>query len=386
MDIRTPTLPFDRSSAFGPVPAYAQLRAVAPVVRVLTHDGSPAWVIVDAAAVRQILGDDRFLIAPPGSEDSGSLHSDGPHHARLRRLVSRAFSARALGRLRPWIEQHAADLVAELEHRGRGADFVATVARPLPLGVTVHMLGIRVADRDRFHIGTDAVSGLVGGATGPELERAWAEFAEFLAGVIVEKRADPGDDLLSDLVAIRDADDGRLDDRELLNTTLALVAGGYLTVANALSIGVVKIAQAGGFASLDEPGAAARAAEEVVRLQIGLAGEAFPRWAREDVRIGDASIAAGDQVLVRLEAANQDPARFADPERFDPGRSPNPHVGFGHGPHHCIGAPLARLELPAALAALARRLPGLVPACEPEDVPWTGNPLDDGPAELPVTW
>jgi cytochrome P450 len=91
-------------------------------------------------------------------------------------------------------------------------------------------------------------------------------------------------------------------------------------------------------------------------------------------------------VLVRLEAANQDPHRFPDPARFDPARSPNPHLGFGHGPHHCLGAPLARIELPAAIAAVARRLPGLVPACDPEELPWTGNPLDDGPAVLPVTW
>ena len=300
--------------------------------------------------------------------------------------MSRAFGVRALEHLRPWIEQHAADLVAELERRGRGSDFVTAVARPLALGVTTHLLGIRVADRDRFHAWTDAVSCLAAGASGPDVERAWGEFAGFLTGVIAEKRAEPGTDLISDLVAVRDTDDGRLDDRELLTTVLALVACGYLTVANALSIGVVTIARSGGFAGLDDPVAAARAGEEVVRLQIGLAGEAFPRWAREDVQVGDVAIGAGDQVLVRLEAANQDPARFADPERFDRHRSPNPHVGFGHGPHHCIGAPLARIELPAALAALARRLPGLKPACDPEDVPWTGNPLDDGPAELPVTW
>ncbi|OZM82876.1 cytochrome P450 [Pseudonocardia sp. MH-G8] len=384
--VDTPTLLLDRPVAFGPTPAYAELRAVAPAMRVLTPAGEPAWAVVDAATARQVLSDERFLMTPPGSPDTGSLHSDGPSHARLRRLVARAFTPRAVEGLRPWVAQHAADLVEDLERRGPGSDFVATVARPLPLGVTEHMLGIRVADRRKFHHWTDAVSGLTAGATGSDAERAWEEFAGFLGGVIAEKRAEPGEDLLCHLIAVRDTDDGRLDDRELLTTVLALVAGGYLTVANALSIGIVKIVAAGGLAGLDEPGAAARAAEEVVRLQIGLSGEAFPRWAREEVQLAGVTIAAGEQVLVRLEAANHDPARFVDPERFDRDRDPNPHVGFGHGPHHCIGASLARIELAAALAALARRLSGLALACPPEEVPWTGNPLDDGPASLPVTW
>ncbi|MHA6623889.1 cytochrome P450 [Pseudonocardia sichuanensis] len=386
MDITVPTLPLDRPAAFGPAPAYAHLRTVAPLVRVLAPAGEPAWAVVDAATARQVLSDERFRITPPGAEGTGSLHSDGPPHARLRRLVARAFTPRALAGFRPWIEQHAAGLVEDLERRGPGSDLVATVARPLPLGVTQHLLGIRVADRHRFHHWADAVSGLTAGATGVDVERSWAEFAGFLTGVIAEKRAEPGADLLGQLVAVRDAVDGGLDDHELLTTVLSLVAGGYLTVANALSIGVVEIVRSGGFAGLDEPAAAARAAEEVVRLQIGLSGEAFPRWAREDVRFGDVTVAAGEQVLVRLEAANRDPARFADPERFDRDRAPNPHLGFGHGPHHCIGAPLARIELAAVLAALARRLPGLALACDPEEVPWTGNPLDDGPASLPVTW
>lgn len=384
MDV--PTFPLARPSAFAPACGYAELRRLGPVVRVLTPEGEPAWAVVDAATARQVLSDDRFLITPPGSPHSGSLHSDGPTHARLRRLLSRAFTPRALADLRPRVERHAADLVEELERRGRGADFVTTVARPLPLAVTVDMLGIHLADHERFHSWTDAVSGVAASATGETVERAWGEFAEYLGAVIAAKRRSPGDDLLSVLVAVRDADDGRLDDQELVMSALALVAGGYLTVANALSIGVVAISRAGGFSGLAEPDAATRAAEEVLRYQMGLSGEAFPRWARENMLLAGVPIAAGDRVLVRLEAANQDPQRFPDPARFDPARSPNPHLGFGHGPHHCLGAPLARIELPAVIAAAARRLPGLLPARDPEELPWTGNGLDDGPAVLPVTW
>jgi cytochrome P450 len=384
--MNVPTLPLARPSAFGPAPGYAGLRRQGPVVRVLAADGVRAWAVVDAVTARRVLSDERFLITPPGSPPSGSLHSDGPQHARLRRLLSRAFTPRALAELRPRVERHAADLVAALERRGRGADFVTTVARPMPLAVTVDVLGIDVADHARFHGWADAVSGLTGGATGADVERGWMEFGEFLGGVIAAKRADPGDDLLSALVTVHDTGDGRLDDRELAHSALALVAGGYLTVANALSIGIVAISRAGGVAPLPEPARAARAAEEVLRWQLGIAGEAFPRWAGEDLVLEGVPIAAGEQVLVRLEAANHDPQRFTDPARFDPARSPNPHLGFGHGPHHCLGAALARIELQAVIAAVARRLPGLVPAGDPEELPWTGNPIDDGPAVLPVTW
>jgi cytochrome P450 len=150
--MNVPTLPLARPSAFGPAPGYAALRQQGPVVRVLAADGARAWAVVDAATARRVLSDERFLITPPGSPPSGSLHSDGPQHARLRRLLSRAFTPRALAELRPRVERHAADLVAALERRGRGADFVTTVARPMPLAVTVDVLGIDVAD----HAGSTA--------------------------------------------------------------------------------------------------------------------------------------------------------------------------------------------------------------------------------------
>jgi cytochrome P450 len=381
-----PALPFARPSAFETAPAYAELRKGGPVVRVLTAAGEPAWAVVDAETVQQVLSDGRFLITPPGSPDTSSLHSDGEQHARLRRLVARGFTARTVAGLRPRIEEIAEGLVAELERRGPGSDLVAILARPLPLAVTAEMLGIQVADPERFHFWADAVSGIAAGVDGPAAERAWAEFGGFLTELIAAKRAEPGDDVLSALVAVRDAEDGRLDDRELLTTAFAVVAGGYLTVANALSIGVVAFAMTGGLAALADHAVASTAVEEVLRHQIGLSGEAFPRWAGEDLQLAGQQIAKGEMVLARLEAANHDPARFADPERFDPARSPNRHLGFGHGPHHCLGAAVARLELVAAFAALGNRLPTLELACSPEDVPWTGNPLDDGPAALPVTW
>ncbi|MFI6294283.1 cytochrome P450 [Nonomuraea sp. NPDC050790] len=375
-------LPFDRPGPFSPTPVHDELRRTSPIARVVTADGQPAWAVVGAALARQVLSDARFTMAPPGApEGPASLLSDGAPHARLRRLISRAFTPRAVERLRPAITELAGELVSDLRAAGPGADLVALVGRPLPLGVTSRMLGISVTDRERFYTWADAASGITGGGVG--FEQAWDELNAYFPALIAAKRADPGPDLLSEIIAVRDADDGRLNEHELLTTAISLVFGGYLTVANTLSIGIVHLGQAGGLGRIED---VPTAVEEMLRHSAGLHGEAFARYAQTDVELAGVRLAAGDRVLVRLEAANHDPDLVPDPARFDPARTPNPHLAFGHGPHHCIGAALGRMELVAAVTALAEQVPGLRLACAPEDVPWTGNPLDDGPASLPVIW
>lgn len=138
--------------------------------------------------------------------------------------------------------------------------------------------------------------------------------------------------------------------------------------------------------TLTDEQSAATAVEEVLRKQTGHSAEAMPRWAKVDLELDGQSIGAGELVLLRLEAANHDPAEFTDPDRFYPGREPNRHLSFGHGSHHCLGAALARIELAAALRALAKELPTLRLADSPADLVWTGDPLDDGLTALPVTW
>ncbi|WP_157247779.1 cytochrome P450 [Nonomuraea typhae] len=375
-------LPFERPTPFSPTPVHAELRRTAPIARVVTPAGQPAWIIVEAELARQVLTDPRFTMAPPGAhEENASLLSDGAAHARLRRLLSRAFTPRALESLRPRITELARDLVTDLRRQGPGADLVTVLARPLPLGVTCDMLGIEAPER--FYAWADAASGITGGGIG--FEEAWAELNAYFPELIAAKRAQPGPDLLSAVIAVRDADDGRLSDGELHTIAISLVFGGYLTVANALSIGVVHLLTTGGLGRIAHLPAPA-VVEEMLRYSAGLSGEAFPRHAQEDLTLAGAEVRAGDQVLVRLEAANQDPALIPDPSRFDPSRTPNPHLSFGHGPHHCLGAALGRMELTAALEALTTQIPTLALACPPEDIPWTGNPLDDGPASLPVTF
>lgn len=216
---------------------------------------------------------------------------------------------------------------------------------------------------------------------------AWAQLGGYVSDLIAAKRAEPGEDLLSALIGVRDHDDGQLSDTELVTMVSALLAAGYLTTANAISIGVLKLLLEGQLADLArEPAQLAAAVEEILRHQSGRTGEAMPRFAHEDVELHGQRIAAGAMVLARIEAANRDPNRFDDPDRFDPTRRPNPHLAFGHGPHHCLGAALARLELTAAVTALARLVPALALACPSEAIAWTGHLLDDGPAALPVTW
>ncbi|CAM3874471.1 cytochrome P450 [Kibdelosporangium persicum] len=387
MDTQSFTLPFDRRSPFEPPAAYADLRKVSPVVRTVTGAGTYAWVVLGAKEAQRVLSDKRFAITREGDEvDTESLLCDGEHHARLRRVISRGFSPRTLGDLRPVVDRMASDFVTDMRAAGSPADLVAKLSRPLTLAVITEMLGVPVDDRERFYKWAETVSAVIAddmqGWAG-----AWGELVEFLGTLIEAKRATPGPDLLSAMIAVRDSDDGRLNDRELMLAAASLLSGGQLTTVNSLTIGVIKMLEfGGGLGVLHDDRSIEIAVEEMLRHQAGISGEAFPRWAREDVELGGHAIAAGDMVIVRLEAANRDPAVFTDPDRFDPRRTPNQHVKFGYGPHRCIGAAVARMELVAAVRALADQLPGLKLATPLDRIRWTDHPLDSGPAEVIVTW
>lgn len=382
-------LPPQRPDAFHPPPLYASLD---PVVRAQTPEGAPAWLVTDRALVMSVLADQRFGIAPPGTPGFGSLFTDGESHARLRRLLARTFTARSINALRPRISALADNLVAALVKAGPGADVMATLTRPLPLAVIGDLLGVPDVDRQRFRTWADASLGVVTADLAnlsdraPGAEAAWGELSAFIAELIATKRAAPGEDLLSALITVRDAEDGKLGDEELHTTTIALLTAGYLTTSNAIAIGLVHLLPTGQLPTLTDEAAAARATEELLRLHTGRSGEVMTRWAQQDVELGGQLIAMGEMVLPKIEAANHDPAVFADPERFDTTREPNRHLSFGHGAHHCLGAPLARIEIAEALRALATQLPDLRLGCEPAEVAWLGTPLDDGPITLPVVW
>lgn len=387
MDTQSFTLPYDRPSPFDPPSAFAELRQESPVARTVTGTGAPAWVVIGAREAQRVLSDRRFAITPEGMDvDHESLLCDGVEHARLRRVISHGLGPRTLGSLRPRVRRLARERVTAMRAGGPPADLVAQVSRPLTLAVITELLGVPVHDRERFYQWADTVSVVIADDV-QGWGQAWGELVEFLGDLIQAKRTDPGEDLLSALVAVRDADDGRLNDRELVLAAASLLSGGQLTTVNALTIGVIKLLDSGGgLAGLRDEDTVARAVDEILRHQVGISGEAFPRWARDDVHLAGQDIAAGDMVIVRLEGANRDPAVFSDPDRFDITRTPNPHLKFGYGPHRCIGAAVARMELAEALTALAEHLPGLALTGPPADIPWTDHPLDSGPETVLVTW
>jgi cytochrome P450 len=372
------TLPLERPD---PATPPAEYRRLPDVSQVTTADGTPAWLVTSYDLVAAGLADPRLGLTPPGVpvDERASLFQDGPAHTRLRRLVARAFTPRRIAELAPRIEALADERVAALVAADGPADLVDVVAGPLAVGSLGLLLGVALDDHPRFRVLVDDAlrADPMDPAQLPEAERAWGALMGFTAELVAAARERPGDDLLSALAAISDTDDGRLEDGELIALVTALLAAGVITVRGGLAVAVVHLVRAGAMADpADVPGLV----DELVR-RAGV--EVFPRWAQVDLELGGAAIAAGEKVLLRLEAANHDPARFADPEALCPGRA-GPHLGFGRGPHHCLGAALARVELTAALTALARRAPGLRLAVPVEDIPWHRGEVDSGPLALPV--
>lgn len=367
-------LPLTRPDPITPPPAYDELRR-AGVVRVATAFG-PAWYVTSADLAVTALTDPRLRLTPPGVEVDvrASLFQDGPAHARLRRLVAGAFRPARIAELQPRLAALAEEYVVRVVAAGPPVDLVEELAAPLPVAVIGELVGIPPAQHEDFRTLVDAARA-VDPTSGDTL--AWDALGDFVTDLVETRRAAPADDLLGDLLAVRDADDGRLDDAELVALVQVLVAAGTLTVRNAIVQAVVRLLVEGRF---DED--ASDLVDEVVRRA---GAEPFPRFAAEDLELGGTAVAAGEMVLVSLEAANHDPARFAEPRSLRADRA-EPHLGFGHGPHYCLGAALARAELTAVLPVLARRLPGLQLDVPIREVPWHRGLVDHGPLALPVRW
>jgi cytochrome P450 len=386
-------MPFHRPMMLEPPPAYAELRARCPVLKVRMSNGEEAWLLTRYDDIRKALADPRLGLNKPGTEspDNPSLAQDGAGHRRLRRLVSRVFNTSAITAHAGTIREIADRLVNEMVTAGPGADVVAYLSRPLPLEVISDILGVEMSDRDTFRSWVDAASALVVAPDSGDLTAEYAEAGkglwEYIAALVEAKRAQPSDDLLCAMIHGFAVGEDRLSDVELVVAVITLLTTGYLTTANALSAGIIELAmrhRIGDFGGQSER--IESAVEEILRRQTGPGNEALPRWALTDIRLRGQHIAAGDMVLCRLEAANHDPAQFPEPMSFDPAREANPNLAFGHGRHHCLGATLARIELGAAVAALAEHCPELKLGCAPEEIEWTGHPLDNGPAYVPVTW
>lgn len=288
-------------------------------------------------------------------EQHSLLEIEPPVHTRLRGLVNRAFLSRTVERLKPRIAALAHGLIDQFANR-REVELLEHFATPIPITVIAELLGVPVAAGPQLLAWSHDMVAMYQARRDAEVERkavvATLEFSAFMRSHVQERRASPGDDLLSQLIAA-EAEGKSLSEEELITTAILLLNAGHEASVHAIGNGVkalIEDGQAG-------PGFGEGHVEELLRFDAPL--HLFTRYALEDVDYNGLRLKKGETVGLLLGAANRDPARFSAPDRFDPGRSPNPHVSFGAGIHFCVGAPLARLELNVALPILLERLPGL---------------------------
>ncbi|MFH9419517.1 cytochrome P450 [Streptomyces sp. NPDC017529] len=369
-----------------PHAGYAVLRDAGPVHRVAGPDGQPAWLVTRYEDVRRCLADPRLSLdkrnaraggyrgfALPPALDANLLNMDPPDHTRVRRLVAKAFTPARVGKLRAPVRRLADGLLDAVEDAGR-ADLMTAYAGPLPIVVICDLLGVPEGDRPDFRAWTDAL--ITPDPQRPHLAKeAVGAMMRYFTGLIAAKRAAPADDLLSDLVMVRDAgpapggdagtgpaaDAGdRLTEDELTSLAFLLLFAGYENTVHLIGNSVLALLDhpARLTALRANPAELPAAVEEFARYD-GPALLAIRRFPLEDVEIGGVRVPAGESVLLSLASANRDPRRFDAPDTLDPGRDATGHLTFGHGIHYCLGAALGRMQTELALAALIRRFPGL---------------------------
>lgn len=390
--------PFRPIEGLRPHPRYAQLRAEGAPVRIRMPYGGEAWLVTRYADVRAVLASPAFSRAaaagrdvprarPPMDSPEQIISMDPPDHTRLRTLVAKEFTARRVDGLRPRVRQIVDDLLDTVCKESPPADLAAGLAWPLPVTVICELLGIPADDHESFRAWTEMTLALGADTRHAEIVDARDRLNTYLADLIAQRRADPAGDLLSDLIAARD-DADRLSEAELVRLGVTLLISGHETTASQLGNFVfLLLSDRRHWAALvADPGRIPRAVEELLRYTPMAASVDFARIAVDDVELSGRRIAAGDAVLVQLHAANRDAAVFERPDELDLTRTENPHLAFGHGVHHCLGAPLARMELQVALAALVDRLPGMRLAVPADEIPWRSDRLVRGVRALPITW
>ncbi|MEJ3747390.1 cytochrome P450 [Actinomycetes bacterium KLBMP 9797] len=389
--------PFSSPDRLNLDPIYAALRKQEPLTKVRLPYGEEAWLATRYADVRTVLGDPRFSRAAvvehdeprlsPREPEYGLLAMDPPEHTRLRRLVAKAFTARRVDQLRPRTREIADDLLDRMVASGPPADLVTAYATPLPIAVICALLGVPTTDQDRFHVWSEAIVSTTS-LTVEQINQYMQNLFGYMSGLIAERRRQPQDDLISALVRARDEDNDRLSEDELLRLTAGLLAAGHeTTVTQIPNFTYVLLTHPERLAELRERlDLVPAAVEELMRwVPLGVAA-GFPRYATEDVELGGVLVRAGEPVLGAIAAANRDEQVFPDPDTLDFGRAHNPHMGFGHGPHHCVGAQLARMELQVAIAALVERFPALRLAVPEEGLEWKKGMLVRGLKRMPVAW
>ncbi|MFI5609737.1 cytochrome P450 [Amycolatopsis sp. NPDC051903] len=376
------------------------LRGHGAVCPIRMPRGTPSYLVTGYDEARSLLSDPRLSKDNRGAYDlmakkvgpeninrnfgqllgAHMLNTDPPDHTRLRKLVNKAFTSRAIAGLRPRIEEVATELLdAMAEHEQ--ADVMAAFAGPLPITVICELLGVREEDRGEFSGWSNT---MLGAGAIEDVQAAVISMHTYLVALVAQKRAEPGDDLLSGLVLATDEGDSLSED-ELVSMAFLLLVAGHETTVNLIGNATLALLRAPEQRAklAADPALMPGAVEEFLRFD-GPINIATLRYTVEDVEVGDDTIPAGEFVQVSLLAANRDEQRFPDPADLDVTRAAGGHLAFGHGIHYCVGAPLARLEAEIALNGLLARFPNLKLAVPEEELVYRTSTLVHGLTKLPV--
>jgi cytochrome P450 len=389
--------PVRRTCPFDPPEEYRRLRAEHPISRLRLPGGRVGWLVTRYDDVRAVIADPRLtppvaqvtpvedlplppeeLQIPPGTFSA----LDAPEHGRYRKLVSPAFTMRRVRDIAPAIARLVDDQLTVMMRGGPPADLVDGFAIPVSLAMMAMLLGVPPDGQERFKRASLTMFSLT--STADQLRVATEQLYGGMQDLVAAKRGRPGGtDLLSRLVT----DDNGLTDTEAANMGALLMLAGLAMTAHMLALGT--------FALLEHPDqlAALRAdqslmdgaIEELLRY-LSIVQWGLTRTAREDLVIGGLRVRAGETVVASLASANRDPRAFPEPDRFLLGRAQNPHLAFGHGMHHCLGAPLGREIMRAGLGALLSRLPGLRLAVPAAEIARGEDMVFYGVHALPVAW
>ena len=393
-----PRFPFEAATALEPPAEWAEFREKCPVARVALASGDEAALITRYDDVKSVLSDPRFTRPTAAdnaarvadTESGGVFNSEmasvlpqhGEDHLTWRRMIGKWFTAKRMNALRPGMAAMAEQLIDEMVAKGAPGDLKAGLAFPLPVWVICDMLGVPDTDRDRFAHWSDVMLSMTR-YTQEEFDAAQAEFGRYMGGHLAAKRAEPGDDILSALIA----DGTDWSDAKLAATGIGLLIAGHETTANMIAKMVAMLLEdRSRWEQLLADSALVRTAvEEALRADAN-AGVGMQRYLTEDFEVGGTVLPAGTTAMCSMAAANRDEGAFENAADVDLTRSPNPHLAFGAGAHACLGQPLARTELQVVLEVLLRKLPNLELAVPADELRRVEGLAVGGLRELPVRW
>ncbi|MFB7470618.1 pentalenolactone synthase [Kitasatospora sp. NPDC056184] len=395
-----PRLPFDNPDILGIAPRMRALQQEGPITKVRTA-GEEAWLVTHYEEVKALLSDRRLGLSDPKPEQTAKstarstmmalmagddYDTEAALHPQMRDLLVPRFSTRRMRLMKARIERHVDELLDQLAASAPPVDLHRVLSFPLPTMVVCDLLGVPLADRERF--GLWARGTFDQSDDGQHSANTFQQVIDYMTELVIRKRTEPGDDILSELIA---ENDGTLTDEYIAHLGCAVLLFGYETTIVRIDLGTLLLLrnpeQRAKLAG--NPELAPAAVEEILRLAVGGKGSnaLIPRYAHSDITVGDTLIRTGDAVLLAIGAANYDDRAFPDSDLFDLARvKPKSHMAFGHGTRHCIGRVLARIELTAVFERLFRRLPELRLAVPEESLHWQEHRITGGFDEIPVTF